>query len=392
MVTVCTALADGVPVITIQPQSQTISPGLSTTLSVVSANATAFQWRFNGADISGATSSTLQIASPQTTDSGYYMVVARNATSWVPSQLAYLAIVASAGTVPFSNQANASAQARYQGWDFSPINNGTARVFAGPALDQMKPVVATAPVNNGYFNHSSVPVPSVSPGQTVYYRVEITYTVGSSTYTQTSRVLTLVAGGGSYPVPSASDLLFPVYIEWPDPPPYGRYAPTNQVRVPGETVTLTSYYWCYYDFGFPNFQWRKDGNIIPGSTNYIILYSYPHEDGNYQPFFTITNAQAADAGDYDVVVNGSYCFVDVKTTLSIQLTNGPGLFMAPRTSGSQFVCDLLGVAGRNYAIQWSSNLYAWNDLQTLSNTTGTVTFTNAPATAAARYYRSRLLP
>ena len=105
MVTAGTVLADGLPVITTQPQNSTRSPGLPVTFSVVSANAALFQWRFNGADMPGATNSTLQIASPQTTNSGYYVVVAKNATGWVPSQLGYLAVVASSGTVPFSKRA-----------------------------------------------------------------------------------------------------------------------------------------------------------------------------------------------------------------------------------------------------------------------------------------------
>ena len=140
------------------------------------------------------------------------------------------------------------------------------------------------------------------------------------------------------------------------------------------------------------FQWRKDGIIVPGATNAILVYGGFPYGGVYQPFLTITNAQAADTGNYDVVVTGSYCFVDLKTTLSLQLANGPGVLVSPRTSGSQFVCDLLGAAGRHYAIQWSSNLSSWEDLQTLSNATGTVTFTNAIAPSCTRYCRARLLP
>ena len=79
-------------------------------------------------------------------------------------------------------------------------------------------------------------------------------------------------------------------------------------------------------------------------------------------------------------------------TLSIQRTNGPGVLRSPRINGSTFVCDLLGAAGRSYAIQWSSNLSSWNDLRTLSNLTGMATFNNAPASAGTRFYRAMLLP
>jgi hypothetical protein len=164
------------------------------------------------------------------------------------------------------------------------------------------------------------------------------------------------------------------------------------VRIPGETVGLSSEYYACYDYGFPQFQWRKDGNPVPGATNYVLVWDYYPEDGEYQPVFTITNAQASDAGNYDLVVNGSYCFVDAKTILSIQLTNGPGVFQSPRFRGTNFVCDLLGVASRNYAIQWSTNLTDWHNFTTQYNSTGTITFSNTPALGGVQFYRAQLQP
>ena len=275
----------------------------------------------------------------------------------------------------------------------APITNGTAQVIAGPALDQMQPVGLSLAVKNGYYGNSSTirTVPTVAPGQTVFYRVDISYPYESGTFTQHSRVLVLEAGGGTYPTPSAGNLLFPYYIEWPDPDPYGS-TPTNQVRVPGETVGLSSEYYACYDYGYPQFQWRKDGNPIPGATNYVLVFdSYPW-GGEYQPVFTITNAQASDAGTYDLVVNSSYCFVDVVTTLSIQITNGCGVFQSPRFRGTNFVCDLLGAASRNCAIQWSTNLTDWHNFTTQYNSTGTITFSNAPALGGVQFYRAWLQP
>ena len=75
-------------------------------LTVAATGTTSFQWRFNGADISGATNSTLQLANVQTTNVGYYMAVAQNATGWVPSQMAWLSVMASYGVVPLSNKNN----------------------------------------------------------------------------------------------------------------------------------------------------------------------------------------------------------------------------------------------------------------------------------------------
>ena len=399
-----TLLAASLPVITTQPQNQVVSPGVTATLSVAASDATSFQWRFNGADISGATNSTLQVPNAQTNNSGYYMVVAKNATGWVPSQMGYLSVVSSSGTVPFSNATNTGFYAQAMDpWTGSPINNGNAQVVAGPALDQMQPIAGTAGVTNGYFSKSPFPwvsVTTVAPGKRVYYRVDIAYTniFFSGTLKQQSAVLDLVAGLGPFPFTSTGDLKFPAWPEWPEPYFFqsgggGLFdgltsAATNQVRIVGESFCLTNLFWGYGDLGVPTWQWRKDGTNI-GSPQYF-TGSFFSEFG--VAVLSITNAQPADSGIYDVVVLGNNWFIGPKITLSIQVTNGQGLFLSPRINGSNFISDLQGVAGRNYAIQWSSNLTVWNDLWTLSNLTGTITFTNFPATIGTRFYRSILLP
>src|SRR5690348_17516170 len=78
------------PVITLQPTNQNVSPGGTATFSVTATNATSFQWRYNGSDIPNATNATLQVTGAQTNNTGYYNVIAKNDTGWVPSGLAYL--------------------------------------------------------------------------------------------------------------------------------------------------------------------------------------------------------------------------------------------------------------------------------------------------------------
>jgi len=395
--------ADGLPVITVPPASQTVSPGNTATLTVTATGATSFQWRFNGADISGATTSTLQIPNAQTTNSGYYMAVAENATGWVPSQMAWLSVVSgSGGVVPFSNKANNYFQGQVCDPMGNPVTNGSAQVVAGPALDQMQPVGQSLAVANGYygFSFTTQTVPTVAPGQNVYYSVVVTYTNSGYGYTQPSTVLNLIAGGGSFPTPSAYGLKFPAWWAGEGLEPvivtYFPNTPTNQVRIPGETFSLTNSYFAYTDYGTPTAQWRKNGSPIACATNFPNIS--PGYDGGhivagiFQSVLTITNVQPADAGIYDLVVIGNDWIVGPKTVLSIQITNGFGVFLSPRFGGANFVCDLLGAAGRNYAIQWSTNLTDWHNFTTQYNSTGTITFSNTPALGSAQFYRAWLQP
>jgi hypothetical protein len=352
--------------------------------SVVSSNATGFQWRFNGTDISGATNATLQFTNAQLANVGYYMAVAKNPSGWVPSQMAWLSVVSgSGGTVPFSNKINSN------NWDGpvldylgNPLGFGIAQVVAGPALDQMQPVGSGIAFSHGYYGVLPATTPLSVPS------------VATSNLWQTqSRVMSLTAGP---PTPSVFGLGFPPWWSTEgvvEPALENGYSPTNQVRIPGETFSLTNTYFCYADYGIPTAQWRKNGSPILGATNFWIPYPDPGDDidGQYQSILTITNIQPADSGIYDLVVIGNNWIVGPKTTVSIQLTNA-GALLSPRISGAGFVTDLQGLAGRNYSIQTSSNLTSWSNYMTLSNTTGQVSFTNSPTSAGARFYRALLLP
>ena len=397
----CFLRAENLPIITSQPTNQVVAPGSTAKFSVSATGASTFQWRFNGADILNETNALLQISNVQTNDAGYYMVLVKNPTGWVPSTLAYLATALpifddNEGTVPFSNMGIPSAQAKYQyGYGIpggAPIAGGIATVAVGPQLDQMKTVpFYTASISNGYFNGIAASAPSVMPGQTVYYRVDVTYTNSGQIITQPSTILKLTAT--KWPdLPDASNLKFPGWIEWPGDPSPRPGTPTNQIRIPGETVSFTNDFYAGGDYGVPTGQWRKDGMLLPNGTNFFQVppITYPGY-GTFRAILTISNVQPSDAGVYDVQVLGNNWIIGSKTTLSVQTSNGTGIFVSPRSDGSNFIADLQGMVGRTYNIQWSSNLSDWTTLQTVSNATGTITFTNTPVDPT-RFYRALLLP
>ena len=88
------------PVFTTQPVSQTKYPGDSVTFtSVAIGNPTpSYQWRFNSANISGATSASYTISTVQTNNAGGYTVVASNTSGSVTSAVATLTVLTSAAT------------------------------------------------------------------------------------------------------------------------------------------------------------------------------------------------------------------------------------------------------------------------------------------------------
>ncbi|MDD5673049.1 MAG: FISUMP domain-containing protein [Chitinivibrionales bacterium] len=87
------------PVISVQPASQTILLGQSVTFSITASGTPAptYQWRFNGAIISGATSVSYGITNVQPTNSGTYAVVVTNSVSRVTSNGAILIVKTATG-------------------------------------------------------------------------------------------------------------------------------------------------------------------------------------------------------------------------------------------------------------------------------------------------------
>ncbi len=74
------SLGDGAPGITVQPASQSVPIANDATFFVMAAGAQpmAYQWRFNGTNVAGATNSTLTIANIQTNNGGAYSVLITN--------------------------------------------------------------------------------------------------------------------------------------------------------------------------------------------------------------------------------------------------------------------------------------------------------------------------
>ncbi len=143
------------PVISAGPQSQTVIAGQNATFTVT-ATGTAplnYQWRFNGANLAGATASSYTRANVQVADAGAYTVVVSNSYGSVTGAVATLTVhftlttsVAAGGTVsktpdqssyapgaPVTLTATPSAGYEFSGWsgDASGTNNPLTVVMGG---------------------------------------------------------------------------------------------------------------------------------------------------------------------------------------------------------------------------------------------------------------------
>src|SRR4029077_6246081 len=80
---------------TIQPSSQTITQDFSVTFTtaVQSITFSTYQWKFNGANIPGATSTNYTIASVQASNAGNYSVAVTNGVGHVTSSNAFLTVI-----------------------------------------------------------------------------------------------------------------------------------------------------------------------------------------------------------------------------------------------------------------------------------------------------------
>ncbi|HOX55287.1 MAG TPA: immunoglobulin domain-containing protein [Candidatus Paceibacterota bacterium] len=259
------------PLIVVQPQNQSVVVGNGVTFSVTAQGVLplTYQWRFNGADISGATLSSYTKNPVQPADAGIYSVVVANAYGSIVSAGATLTVlvppsiitqpasqtVDQDGAVSFSVAATGTAPLTYQ-WRFNDAN------ISGATL-------------------SSYTKSNVQPADAGGYSVVVNNIAGSAT--------------------SANALLTV------SPSPSITTQPLSQLVGLGSTVNFAV---AATGTGPLTYQWRKNG---------VDLINDGIFSGVTTTTLTLTGVQRTDSGTYSVLVsnpNRSVVSVDALLTVS----------------------------------------------------------------------------
>jgi hypothetical protein len=142
------------PAIAMQPTNQRVCSGGVLTLSVVANYATSYQWKFNGAAILGATTSSYSISGATSANNGNYSVTVTNALGSVTSTVASVVVgssitsnptslsVSATQTATFSVSASGLSPFAYQwfqipsgGTTGTVIPGATSSIYTTPAVD-----------------------------------------------------------------------------------------------------------------------------------------------------------------------------------------------------------------------------------------------------------------
>lgn len=242
------------PAITTQPVSQTLVAGSSVTFTVVATGTPAptFQWRKNGTNISGATSSSYTKNNITSSNAGTYTVVAANSAGSVTSNGAVLTV----GSAPAFTTQPAS----------QTVTVGSAVSFTVVASGSPAPTFQWKKGGVNILNATSATytITSVITGDAASYTVVATNSI--SAVTSNAATLTVNAANSA-----------PVFTT----------QPATQTVTAGNSVTFTA---AASGSPAPTYQWKKAGINIAGATN---------------PSYTINNVTSSAAGSYSVVAANS---------------------------------------------------------------------------------------
>jgi hypothetical protein len=328
------------PGITGPPVNQTVTAGAKVSFTVTATGTAplSYSWKFNTVAIAGATTSSLQLTNVQTTNSGTYSVTVTNSAGSA-SASATLTVNAAATGPSITGQPQSLT-----------ISNGAAASFSVTAG-------GTAPLSYQWLKGAS----TVSGATTSSYSIASVTTNDAGSY---SVVVTNSAGSITSSVATLTVLLPPSIITPPQSLTVSNGVSASFTVLAGGSPPLT-------------YQWDFNGSALAGATASSL---------------TISNAQAANQGNYTVVVSNA---VGVITSTAAHLTvqqaaTGPFVLANVQAAVGSLSFDVTGPAQTNYVIWNSPDLSHWTALKTNFTATGTLHVTNSITAGAAGFYRATL--
>jgi hypothetical protein len=302
------------PTISSQPQAASVNQGQVATFSVGATGTPApnYQWRRNGANVSGGTNSILTLNNVTAADAGNYDVVVSNAGGSVTSSAVALTVVTppSISSAPASTAANAGGNV-----SFSVTAGGTA-----PFTYQWR--------KNGQSitgqTNATLSLTSVTTADGAAYDVVVTNAAGRT-----------VSPFATLTINSAPGIIT---------------QPLGVQTTSGTTATFTA---VATGTGAISFQWRKNGTPITNPNNAVLLFN-----GVSTAILTLNSVGSGDAASYDVIVSNSFGSV-TSNTASLSLVTAPSITVQPvaqtLTVGGNATFSVSATGSGNLTYQWRKN-------------------------------------
>ncbi|MDB6125119.1 MAG: Fibronectin type domain protein [Pedosphaera sp.] len=352
------APASNIPTISTQPQSQTVVTGQTAAFNVSASGAAPlkYNWRFNGTNIAGATTSSYSRANIQTSDLGNYNVVVTNtfgAVTSAPAALTMETIIDNTNAVfsPDASWTAGAVTAGHYGDDYryasSVTSTATASGVYQPVLNAGKYDVYiwyTSGANRSTaapwvisYNGGTTNVPAnqqVNGSTWVLIASGINFASGSSgnvtLLNNTPDSGKIVMADAVRFVMTASLAVSPTISTQPQSQAVNQGANLTSTVTANGTAPLS-------------YQWRKTGNPIGGAT---------------ASSFTINGVQPAAAGSYSVVVSNSVgIMISSNATLVVRIP--PGISTQPQNQtvriGSNVTFTVTASGSPTLIYQWNLN-------------------------------------
>ena len=433
------SLPNPYPVFLTQPQSQVVNQGANVTFNVTTTGPgpQTFQWRFNGNNLNNQTNTVLNRNNVTGNNAGTYLLVAGNSSGSVTSAPAFLTVrtspaittqpqdvavsrdsialftVRATGFAPFvyqwyyngapiagatsSNHVLLNVQGRMEGLYSATVSNSL-----GGAVSRN----AQLTVNDGLVISILTPILDVTGGAWRYESSgqDLGSAWRSPGYDDTGWSNGVALFGaedpGVYPWP----LLTPLSLRATNGAPILTYYFRTPFTVADKTAITSLRVEAYVDDGAvwhlngrEGGRLRISGNIpVDGVTNSVLAQSPNNEGQAAIVTLPLTNIVTGENLLAVEVHQSSATSTDVVFGMALStvtsVTNGPVLH-TPIVQPGGVEVTLEGISGRNYALDFSTNLVNWAPLTTWTNFTGSALHLDTAADVNGnRFYRGRVAP